>query len=70
MSAKAGASNLVQATKDLSLAWQQAKSQWLDAKSREFERVYLESLPAQVSRATAVMEEIDILLRKIRSECE
>ena len=70
MNARVSASNLVQAMKDLSLEWEQTKSYWRDVKSLEFERTYLEQLPREIGRATAVIEEIDALLRKVRSDCE
>lgn len=69
MSARVSASNLSQAAKQLAAEWQQAKSYWQDQKSREFEETYLETLPHAVSRATTVIEELDKLLKRIRSEC-
>jgi hypothetical protein len=70
MSTKGSGSNLAQAVKDLSNAWEQTKSQWHDVKSQEFERTYIEILPAHVKHAAAVIEEIDSLLKKVRSDCE
>ena len=70
MSTKGSASLLTQAVKDLSINWQQTKSSWQDVKSIEFEEKYIEVLPGYAAQATSVMDEIDILLRKIRSDCE
>ena len=70
MSSPGGGGNLTQAVKDLSNAWQQTKTFWHDSKSQEFERTYIEILPAQVTQTLMVMEELDNLLKKIRSECE
>ena len=70
MSTKGNASALIQAVKDLNNEWQETKTYWHDVKSQEFERKYLEDLPGHVARATAVMEELDVLLRKVRSDCE
>lgn len=70
MSTKGSASNLVQAAKELSNSWQRTQAHWRDAKSQEFEQNYLADLPAHVARATTVIAEIDLLLRKVRSECE
>ena len=69
-SAKGSASNLVQAAKTLSLEWQETRAHWHDVKSQEFERTYLEELPANVTRAALIIEELDNVLRKIRSDCE
>jgi hypothetical protein len=70
MNTRASASNLAQAAKDLSIEWEQIKASWRDVKSREFEEKYLEPIPGQLARATAVIEEIDALLRKVKADCE
>ena len=43
---------------------------WKDAKSQEFERRYMEELLASVDRAVTVIEQLDKLITKIRSDCE
>ncbi|RYD70959.1 MAG: hypothetical protein EOP84_25755 [Verrucomicrobiaceae bacterium] len=70
MNTRASAANLAQAVKDLSIEWDQIKDSWRDVKSREFEEKYLEPIPNQVARATAVIEEIDAILRKVKADCE
>ena len=70
MSTAGSASNLVQAARDLSNDWQQTKISWHDVKSQEFERQYLDPLPGHVDRTVAVLQELNLLLRKVRSECE
>jgi hypothetical protein len=70
VSTKGSGANLAQAVKDLNNAWQQTKSSWNDVKSQEFERKYIEVLPGHVTQALAVMEELDLLLKKIRRDCE
>jgi hypothetical protein len=70
MNAAGSAANLAQAAKNLSQEWQQTQASWSDAKSHEFERTYLEPIPGHVAGAISVMEEIDALLKKIRSDCE
>jgi UDP-N-acetylglucosamine enolpyruvyl transferase len=40
------------------------------AKALEFEKQYLEALPGMVSKAGAMMNELETLLRKIRKDCE
>lgn len=57
-------------TKALAGQWQQTKESWRDAKCDEFERRYMVELQAEVDRAVHVMEEIDRVLRKVRSDCE
>ena len=70
MNARATAANLAQGVKDLSFDWDQAKTYWHDVKSQQFERDYLEQIADYVTRARAAMEEIDVLVRKVRSDCE
>ena len=70
MNTRTSAANLAQAMKDLSLVWQQTRSQWRDAKAIEFDDRYLEVLPQHVARASAAMEEIESLLKKVRNDCE
>jgi hypothetical protein len=70
MSTRSSAANLVQSMKDLSLEWQETKSSWRDVKSAEFEGAYLDLLPNHIARAMSAIEEIDGLLRKVRSDCE
>ena len=70
MSTQGSASNLIQAARILNLDWEKTKTFWRDTKSQEFERKYLDELPGQLAGATAAMEEIDLLLKKVRSDCE
>lgn len=70
MNTRASAANLGQALKNLKLEWQKAESDWRDVKRREFEETYLSVLPNHVARAAAVIEELDTVLRKVRSDCE
>jgi hypothetical protein len=70
MSTKGSASNLVQAVKELSVEWQITKDYWRDVKSREFEEKYVGPLPDHMVRALGVMEELDVILRKVKKDCE
>ena len=70
MNVKGSAAHLAQAAKDLSIEWQETRAHWRDLKSQEFESNYLDALPSYIARAMAAIEEIDGLLRKVRSDCE
>jgi hypothetical protein len=70
MNAAGAAANLNQSVKNLNLKWQQTRESWSDLKSQEFERHYLEPMPGHLATAITVIEEIDKLLKKIRSDCE
>jgi len=63
-------SRLVGITKELALQWEQTKNYWNDGKSREFEHRYIEELLVSVDKTVMVIEKLDELLRKVRSECE
>ena len=70
MSAKGCSSTLAQAGKDLNVEWLEAKLHWRDAKAAEFQRTYLDELPALIAKSREAMEELDGVLRKVRSACE
>jgi hypothetical protein len=63
-------SRLVGLTRDLTNRWSETKLHWRDAKSEEFERRYLAELSASVGRTVLIVEKLDELLKKVRSECE
>lgn len=56
-------------TQGLLNQWQQTKESWSDTRSREFERHYIEELRASVDRAVTVIDQLDKLVAKIRSDC-
>jgi hypothetical protein len=70
MSVRSAAAGLSQAGEELWNAWQDTKVHWADVKSAQFEETYLADLPRQIAQASIVIEEIDALLRKIRTDCE
>jgi hypothetical protein len=56
--------------REISLEWAETKNHWRDAKSEEFERTYMAELSAQVGRSVAVLDQLEELLKKVRSDCE
>jgi hypothetical protein len=70
MSVKASGARLAGLTRELRAQWQDAKTYWKDAKSQEFERRYMEELLASVDRTVTVIEQVDKLITKIRTDCE
>lgn len=70
MNIRASAGTLTTAAKDLNFEWEETKNYWRDVKAQEFERAYLSEVSGQVSRTVAIFEEIDLLLRRIRKDCE
>ena len=70
MSTRISSSMLDEATKRLQADWQQTRATWTDAKSLEFQKTYLEPLPALVAQAGIAVEELNVLLSKVRHDCE
>ena len=57
-------------TRELRLQWTQTKDSWDDAKSREFEQIYLQELFGAVDESVAAIGELEKLVTKIRKDCE
>lgn len=70
MSLAGSKSRLTGATKELQLKWEQTKSYWRDQKSAEFEHKFLQELFAGVDKTVVIVEKLDELLKKVRSDCE
>jgi tRNA uridine 5-carbamoylmethylation protein Kti12 len=63
-------SRLVGLTRDIMLRWNETKNFWRDAKSDEFERRFIAELDAHVNRTVLIVDKLDELLKKVRSDCE
>jgi hypothetical protein len=70
MSLSASRSRLAAITKELSLRWEETRQYWKDAQSQEFAHRYMEELLARVDKTATVIEKLDGLLTKVRSDCE
>jgi hypothetical protein len=70
MNLNASKSRLASSTRELALQWEQAKNFWRDQKSAEFEKKYLEELFLYSDKAVMVIEKLDEVLKKVRSDCE
>jgi len=66
----ANGTRLAGITKDLWNQWQDTKNYWRDSKSEEFQHKYLDELMSSVDKTVAVIEQIDKLIAKIRTDCE
>ncbi|MBL9133002.1 MAG: hypothetical protein JNG86_17465 [Verrucomicrobiaceae bacterium] len=62
--------NLTQTARELAEHWHATKVHWRDAKALEFEKRYLEQLPGIVTKTSAIMNELEVLLKKIKKDCE
>ena len=70
MSARVSGSNLAQAVQDLLVEWDRTRSYWRDQKALEFHEKYMEVLPDLVTKSNSVINDVDVLLRKVRQDCE
>jgi hypothetical protein len=70
MSLSGSKSRIATITKDLSVHWSETKNYWRDAKAQEFQHRYLDELFIGVERTITVIEKLDELLKKVRSDCE
>ncbi|HMP82128.1 MAG TPA: hypothetical protein PKA41_05400 [Verrucomicrobiota bacterium] len=57
-------------TKELREDWEQTKQYWNDARSREFEKRFLEELFAGVNQSIASIDALERILDKLRADCE
>ena len=70
MSMSATKMRLTSLTKELLLKWDQTKDCWQDTKSQEFEGKYLDELVSGGDKAASVIDQLDRLVTKVRSDCE
>jgi hypothetical protein len=65
-----GRGSLAKALKQLDARWQEAKMSWDDSRSRDFEQRVLEPLHMDLRSAVSAMDQMAVLLTKIKSECD
>ena len=70
MSLGASRARLAALTKELVVKWGYTREAWQDTKSLEFERQYITELAADVDSALGVIDQLDKLAAKMRSDCE
>lgn len=70
MNVSANGKVILSATRELARKWDQTRHSWSDAKSKEFERIYLADLFSDVERAIPILEELDRLITNVRSQGE
>lgn len=66
----ASQNKLMSLTNNFRAEWEQTKSYWNDAKSREFEERFLQELIPAVNQAISNIESLERTLNKIRTDCE
>ena len=66
----ASQNRLVGLTKELAAEWAVTKQSWSDAKSREFEKRFLDDLFTGVNHAVNNIESLERILNKIHADCD
>ncbi|MEK7782167.1 MAG: hypothetical protein AAB370_11770 [Verrucomicrobiota bacterium] len=57
-------------TNDLRAEWEQTKHYWNDAKSQEFEQRFMSELIPAVNQTISTIESLELVLTKLRNDCE
>ena len=70
MSGGGNAARLAALTQALLERWRQTREVWSDVKAEEFESRFLAPLEAGVESAVRGLEQLESVLRSIRSDCE
>jgi hypothetical protein len=70
MSLSGNKGRLLGLTREFSLEWAETRVHWKDAKSEEFDHKFMVELSANVNRSITVLEQLEELLKKVRSDCE
>ena len=65
-----GRGTLGKALKQLENRWMEARMNWDDARTKEFENRFLVPLQSDLRNAVAAMDQMAVLLSRIHSECE
>jgi thymidylate synthase len=70
MSLAAHKTRLTSVSQELFNRWRETQHYWRDAKAQEFERVYIEELNSSVNTAAGVIDQLDRIIAKIKTDCE
>lgn len=70
MSLNSTRTRLTTLTKQLAIRWQETREQWHDARALDFEKRHLDELFNRVNNAASSLEELEVVLAKIRRDCE
>jgi len=62
-------STLEAALQNLTIAWQEVRGYWRDAKCAEFEERYLRDLPSRTVQAATVIADMEKIFKKVRYDC-
>jgi hypothetical protein len=69
MSLASSRNRLSASLKELMARWEQARSQWDDPMSQDFEQQYLALLEPKLRNTLTAMEKLEAVLARARHEC-
>jgi hypothetical protein len=69
MSLSSSRNRLSASLKELMACWEQARSQWDDPMSQDFEQQYLALLEPKLRNTLTAMEKLEAVLARARHEC-
>lgn len=69
MSLAASRTRLKGALKELMARWDQAKTEWDDPVSRDFEKRHLHDLEPKIRNTITAMEKMEAILARVRRDC-
>ena len=70
MSIESSRTRLQQSIKELMLKWDKANAYWDDKVSRDFKETVLNPLEPKIRVTMEAMEEMSVLLHRLKRECE
>ncbi len=70
MNLSASRSRIEMLTRELLRSWDDTKISWRDQKATDFENQFLQELALSVEKTGTVLEKLDQLLTRVRTDCE
>ena len=70
MSAQASKARLAGLLKQLVGSWEETRNSWTDDKAREFHDRYMAELMAQVEKTLTSLDQLEVIIQKMKDDCE
>lgn len=70
MNLNSNKARLVGLTQEISARWLGVKGYWRDERSRKFGQQFMTELFPRVNQATAALDKLDEIFKKIKKDCE
>ena len=70
MNLSSNKSRLTALAQEISARWSNTKAQWRDERCAKFDQRFMVELFPRVNQATAALDKMDELFKRIRKDCE